>query len=88
MTIIDGFPVSAELIAFLKEKSPSKEHDETQFTAHMDYLSQMQDYFCRNLGQINRDDIPIVTQFLEVIVDIKDTFSELTKLLPIIKKEN
>jgi len=86
MTVIDGFPLSAELIAYLKEFAPATEHEDTAMTSYVNMLQDIQNYFCRNLHIEDEDQLKQISVFLECVVFMKDDLSRLIKLLPIIKE--
>ncbi len=87
MIVVDGMPVSPELVAFLKSFTPRFEHDETSMSISAHYLSRIQDYFCRNLGMIEEEERKDINEFLETLVSAKDILYELSKLLPVINRD-
>jgi len=88
MTIVDGMPVSPELVDFLKELSPAVEHGETILTSYIDTLNDIQKYFCRNLNISDMDSLTQFSGFLEAMTYLQDDLIKLSELLPIIKTDN
>ena len=85
MTAIDGFPVSAELVDFLKNWS-SRLCNENGADSNADYLSQIQDYLSRQLGEANTDELKTLSELIQSAIYMKDQFKQLSKLLPEIER--
>lgn len=88
MTTVDGFPVSPELVDFLKVFAPGYEHEETSLTSYIETLGDIQKYFCRNLDFGNEKALKQIAVFLESVTYMQDDLSKLAKLLPLINREN
>ncbi len=86
MTTIDGMPISSELAAFLKNYCPAEKGDETFLTAAITTISDIQDFICMKLGNMEDDEKREVSNYLNDIVLLKKDICQLVKLLPIVKE--
>jgi len=87
MTLIDGMLINSELVAFLKEYCPSKQGEETFLTSSIETVTNVQDFICSKLGDLNENEKYEVSHFLQGIVLLKKDLCRLVKLLPVIKIE-
>lgn len=88
MTIVDGFPVSPELIDFLKTFAPDHESEETCLMSYIEMLGNINKYFCRHLNLGDETDLKQIAEFLESLTYLQDDLGKLEKILPIVKSEN
>lgn len=86
MTTVDGMPISTELAAFLKNYCPAERGDGTFLTAAISTISDIQDFICMKLGDIEDEEKNEVSNYLNDIVMLKKDLSKLAKLLPIVER--
>lgn len=86
---IDGLEISPELVEELKTWCPGSEGDDLNVAnVALIYISKIQDYLCRKLGQIDNEEVKEVAELLDWLVSIKDRFSQLKKILPVTPYKN
>ena len=88
MTTVDGFQVSPELVKILKPWCPQREHDETMLMGYIDYISRIQDFLCRHMDELDNKLIPEISEYLSLLVSMKDDLKKLEKLLPVVPFED
>jgi hypothetical protein len=88
MTTVDGFQVSPELVKILKPWCHQIEHDETILLGYIDYISRIQDFLSRHTDELDHKLIPEISEYLSLLVSMKDDLKKLEKILPIVPYED